>query len=144
MEDTVHYAHDTALGLIEWNSTLPLGGGMLHLGPHQRLFSVSMFHQLRCLDVIGRELLERSETAVPAEPTALARHCMNYLRVMVLCRSDTRLESAYNIVGPRIVTSSITHTCNDWSAVYAAAEDNHLAYVAYRYDTLIHRDLPPL
>lgn len=53
---------------------------------------------------------------------------MNYLRQMILCRADTRLEPAYNIIGPRIVTSSITHTCNDWSAVYAAAEENYSAY----------------
>ncbi|KZV95270.1 hypothetical protein EXIGLDRAFT_610797, partial [Exidia glandulosa HHB12029] len=131
-EDSVHYASHTELGHSEWNSTLPSGGGMLYFGPpgNRQQFSISMFHQLRCLDIIGRELLdERAQMKQWVEPSALSQHCMGYLRQMILCRADTWIESAYNAVGPRIVTSAATHTCSDWSAVYGAAEDNFREYV---------------
>ncbi|KZV85740.1 hypothetical protein EXIGLDRAFT_622690 [Exidia glandulosa HHB12029] len=134
-EDTVHYAYETSLGALESNSTLPSGGGIIHLGPNQRAFSISMFHQLRCLNIMGRDVSIRASTAAPRESTALEQHCMNYLRQMILCRSSIRLESGINIEGGRLVTSSVTHTCSDWSAVYSAAEANYAAYKRNRGET---------
>ncbi|EJD46605.1 hypothetical protein AURDEDRAFT_113657 [Auricularia subglabra TFB-10046 SS5] len=127
-EDSVHLRHDTPLGRAGWASMMPSGGGMLYLGPQRRKFSISMFHQLRCLDIIGLELQDRLNETTWTTPTPLARHCMNYLRQMILCRADTRLEAARSINLTRLTTSSVTHTCNDWSAVYAAAERNYLEY----------------
>ncbi|EJD46596.1 hypothetical protein AURDEDRAFT_63116 [Auricularia subglabra TFB-10046 SS5] len=131
-EDTVHYDLSSHTGRHESTSLLPRGGGILHLGRNSEPFSVSMFHQLRCLNLIGRELVDRlaaDKTTQRKTPSSLSHHCMNYLRQMVLCRADTTLESATNPYGPHIVTRAVTHTCNDWTAVYAAAEDNYARYV---------------
>ena len=49
-EDSVHYALDTPTGKAAWKATLPRGGAVVHLGPDARPFTVSMFHQLHCLD----------------------------------------------------------------------------------------------
>ncbi|EJD48815.1 hypothetical protein AURDEDRAFT_60489, partial [Auricularia subglabra TFB-10046 SS5] len=129
-EDSVHYDLETSVGRSEWNSTLPGGNGVVYLGPHRRPFTVAMFHQLRCLQIIGAEIITRRNTDQTETPTAVARHCMTYLRQMVLCRADVRLESVRSPFGPRATTSAITHVCNDWTAVYAEAEQNYAANTA--------------
>ncbi|EJD46592.1 hypothetical protein AURDEDRAFT_32543, partial [Auricularia subglabra TFB-10046 SS5] len=125
--DTVHYDLRNRAGEDEVSGLLPQGGGILHLGPHNAPFSISMFHQLRCLDIIGRELVTRMTAETTGQlgpPSVLSQHCMNYLRQMILCRADTTLESATTPYGPHVVTRAVTHTCNNWEEVYAAAEEN--------------------
>ncbi|KAI0919670.1 hypothetical protein AcW1_003136 [Taiwanofungus camphoratus] len=131
-ENSMHYALDTAMGLAEWNASLPSGGVLLHLGPTLRPFSLSMLHQLRCLDIL-REILvafyaDESSTAQVEKPH-LAKHCMNYLRQMVLCRADTRLESVRAPKGHGTTVWEVTHVCKDWSAVLSAAEQNWKEYL---------------
>ncbi|KAF8257284.1 hypothetical protein EI94DRAFT_1632208, partial [Lactarius quietus] len=43
----------------------------LYLGPQRQPFSISLFHQLRSLDVIRRDVTEM----LPQEETQLCRHC---------------------------------------------------------------------
>jgi hypothetical protein len=133
VEETVHYAVDTTTGLSQWNSTLPRGDGILHLGPDGRAFSVTLFHELRCLDVLRVALMNelgRMEHSIPPpvrdEQPPVVRHCMGYLRQMMLCRASTGLESVKEARGLGLTKSDITHTCNDWSAVFGAAEQNYL------------------
>ncbi|OJT06640.1 hypothetical protein TRAPUB_2498 [Trametes pubescens] len=131
-EDSFHYALDTELGIAEWNATLPSGGAVLRLGPDRRPFTLSMFHQLRCLNILRDTLVtlyhDRSAGMGPGR-TRLAEHCMNYLRQTVICRADLRLESVRAASGPQVTVSDITHTCKDWTAVYGAAEDNYERYL---------------
>lgn len=133
MENSVHYDIDTPLGITEWNSTLPSSGGMLYLGPDRRPFSISMFHQLRCLDILRAEIVlqakrkESGETNRPA--SMLAVHCMNYMRQMVMCRSNLRLESVRKSAGAHVTVPYVTHKCKDWSRVYEAAETNWEEYL---------------
>ncbi|KAJ7454048.1 hypothetical protein B0H11DRAFT_1820179 [Mycena galericulata] len=134
-ENSVHYDISTSLGEYEWNyTTLP---GIKHDGSFplnrkdsdgKQLFTVSMFHQIRCLNII-REAIVRFRSSNPdnlARPNHLTTHCMNYLRQMVLCRSDLTLESARDPVGPRTVVSDITHVCRDWSVVWKDLDENPL------------------
>ena len=134
-EDGVHYAIDTELGAAEWRATLPSGGSVLYLGDDFRPFTLSMFHQLRCLDIIRDILVEfhfdTSPNATYKHPE-LAGHCMNYLRQTVMCRANVRLEHVRAPTGPQVVVSDITHSCKDWTAVYRKAEDNYRAYLAKR------------
>lgn len=127
-EDSLHYALDTELGIAEWNATLPKGGAVLRLGPDHRPFTLSMFHQLRCLNIIRDTLVtlyhDRSADVGPRR-VRLAEHCMNYLRQTVICRADLRLENVRASVGAQVTVSDITHTCKDWTAVYRAVEDNY-------------------
>ncbi len=132
-EDSVHYDLETDLGVAEWKATLPSGGALLYLGPEHRPFTLSIFHQLRCLDIIRETIvdfyLDTSPNATYKRPE-LVRHCMNYLRQAVLCRADLRLEHVRAPSGPKITVSEVTHTCRDWTAVYAAAEKNYAEYLS--------------
>ncbi|KAF9467897.1 hypothetical protein BDZ94DRAFT_914742 [Collybia nuda] len=133
MENSVHYDIDTPLGIAEWNSTLPKSGGMLYLGPDRRPFSISMFHQLRCLDIIRAEVVQQAKLKESGQKnrsaSILAVHCMNYMRQMVMCRANTRLESVRRSAGPHVTVPYVTHTCRDWSSVYEAAEKNWEEYL---------------
>ncbi|KAI0649024.1 hypothetical protein C8Q79DRAFT_487858 [Trametes meyenii] len=125
-EDGAHYAVDTELGALEWDSTLPRGGTILHLGPDLRPFTLSMFHQLRCLNIVREAIVEiPHDSSLEPKDFRLLQHCMDYLRQAVMCRADQRLESVRAIVGGRVTVSDITHSCRDWTAVYEAAEVNY-------------------
>ncbi|KAM5531781.1 hypothetical protein V8D89_014551 [Ganoderma adspersum] len=132
-EDGIHYAIDTELGAAEWHATLPSGGQVLYLGNDFHPFTLLMFHQLWCLDIV-RDILvkfhfDTSPNATYKHPE-LAEHCMNYLRQTVMCRADVHLEHVRASGGPQVVVSDITHSCKDWSAVYREAEDNYQTYLA--------------
>ncbi|KAI0331101.1 hypothetical protein GY45DRAFT_1322804 [Cubamyces sp. BRFM 1775] len=127
-EDTVHYAIDTPLGAAEWNCTLPNGRAVVYLGESAKPFTVAMFHEIRCLNIIRQVLnafYEDDSAPVPLEPPGIVQHCMNYIRQMVLCRANLRLESIRSPTGSKKAVSDITHECRDWVAVYEAAYANH-------------------
>ncbi|EDR06667.1 uncharacterized protein LACBIDRAFT_299713 [Laccaria bicolor S238N-H82] len=129
IENSVHFALDSPLGGLEWNSTLPSGGGFLYLGENLEQFSISTFHQLRCLDIVRQGLVKFRNEGRRRTPNALVHHCMNYLRQMILCRSDLRLEHGRHLLRG-IAVSDVTHsTCKDWGPVFKAAEDNYRNYV---------------
>ncbi|KAL7279768.1 hypothetical protein ACG7TL_006175 [Trametes sanguinea] len=137
-ENTIQYALDTDLGVAEWHATLPSGGAILHLGPHFRPFTLSMFHQLRCLDIIRDTIvdfyMDTSPDAKIKRPD-LAQHCMNYLRQTVMCRADLRLEHVRASSGTGLTVPDVTHTtCQDWTAVYEAAEQNWEEYLVHGID----------
>jgi len=81
---------------------------------------VSMFHQLRCVNVV-REQLVVPKRARHAE---LAQHCMNYLRQMILCRGDSFLEPYQYPSRISGVDSNPVRQCWDWEVVYRATEEN--------------------
>ncbi|KAK0460191.1 uncharacterized protein EV420DRAFT_255213 [Desarmillaria tabescens] len=119
-----HYALDTEPGISEWDRLLPPGGGMVHLGPNQRPFSISIFHQLRCLNIIRGGLTDSQKTADPK----LLQHCMNYLRQMVLCRADSQLQSVRRSTGGHVTSWSQPRVCRNWKMVYDATEANFREY----------------
>ncbi|RDX57167.1 hypothetical protein OH76DRAFT_1394946 [Lentinus brumalis] len=131
-EDSVHYSLETEVGVAEWNATLPSGGAVIHLGPDGRPFTVSMFHQMRCLDIIRDVVvsyyLDSSPNARPGKPK-LVHHCMNYLRQTVMCRGDLHIETVRAPSGPTVTVSAVTHSCKDWTAVYDAAEENYRGFL---------------
>jgi hypothetical protein len=87
-----------------------------------------MFHQLRCLNIIRQGLADFQQNDRRKPPEKKVEQCMDYIKQMVLCRADVRLESARNPTGPGIAVSDVTHTCRDWTRVYEAAEENFRAY----------------
>ena len=81
-----------------------------------------MFHQLHCVEKMRKAL------DTPDDPIATIthlQHCMNYIRQMILCGSDTTLEP----VGSEGV--GVTHTCRDWNVVYETIEDNYERWTNY-------------
>lgn len=150
-----HYEMDTEEGRAEWAHLIPPGGHMVYLDdelergsinndslrePEQvtgRPYTVTLFHQFRCLDIIREAYVSLKElkpytsntsqrsgsTSGTTAEAALVRHCMNYLRQTILCHPNLRLEPAHNVVGTAI--RGYDSTCRDWSKVYEAVKKNH-------------------
>ncbi|KZV96421.1 hypothetical protein EXIGLDRAFT_643201 [Exidia glandulosa HHB12029] len=127
IDNTVHYAPGDE-GRRDWASLFPSSLGFVRLGPDNRTFGISMFHQLHCL--------QSMQNLVFNEPTTEmgkwhASHCMNYLRQMLLCAADIRLEPfrpdpALGI--DKVDGLDLTHTCRDWTRLRDIAEDNFAAW----------------
>ncbi|KAK0233924.1 hypothetical protein IW262DRAFT_122348 [Armillaria fumosa] len=131
VEDTINYQlNSTDYNNAQWSSLAP-GGGIVYLDPDHTSYLPSFFHQLRCLDTlrlvyISQEVGEGKQDIIE---TAIARHCLNYLRQMLLCRSDLNLESVISVEhGHRAVGRRRTQTCQDWRVVYEELERNQGYY----------------
>ncbi|KAG2114519.1 hypothetical protein DEU56DRAFT_874300 [Suillus clintonianus] len=129
-EDSVHYEINTEDGRAEWASLTP-GGGLVYLGEqHNRPFSISMFHQLRCLDILREDLVGANGKA------DLSRHCLNYLRQMVMCRGDTQLENI--LVASKehpsqdFFVRTGSYVCSNWNSVLEEVKKNQAAAVKMR------------
>ncbi|KAH9945104.1 uncharacterized protein BXZ73DRAFT_73308 [Epithele typhae] len=161
-EDSVHYSAALAdapdRGAAAWAALLPRGGATVRLGPAGRPFTLGMFHQLRCLDVLRAQLVAVHDSYAPGTNESwrrapggegeervdgltgrereMAGHCLNYLRQSVMCRGDSRLEHLRSNTDAQTTVSDVTHECRDWTAVYDAAEANYADYVARTRDEL--------
>ncbi|KAF9077052.1 hypothetical protein BDP27DRAFT_1357793 [Rhodocollybia butyracea] len=120
--ETSHFQVEGPIADAEWAQLFP-GDGMIHLGEHGRPFSLSLFHQLRCLDIVRRETERMGNTQKGGgefTPTTLVAHCVNYVRQMVLCRGNRFLDP---VVG--VPTLHVLHErtrCRDWEKVYSEVE----------------------
>lgn len=121
-EDSVHYQINTEDGRAEWASLTP-GNGLVYLGGQPgRPFSISMFHQLRCLNILREDIVGAESNA------ALSRHCLNYLRQMIMCRGDAQLEnillaSKDNSSHPFFVQPG-SYMCSNWNFVLEEVKKN--------------------
>lgn len=118
-ENTKHYELDTEQGAREWEALVP-GDGVVHLGPEKEPFSVSLFQQLKCLDVLRKEIVDGKRTEV-------ARHCLNYIKQMILCRGDVHLESFNYASHIDPIDQSGDWECRDWDVVYREVRRNQAA-----------------
>ncbi|EED80180.1 predicted protein, partial [Postia placenta Mad-698-R] len=136
--DSVHYQLSTEVGADEFAKLLPPGGHVVYIGSiivdedgqHEvvsRPYTVTLFHQLKCLDVIRHELVN-----VSGPVSSLTRHCMNYLRQSILCRPNLCLESAKNAGGTAARTYNAI--CRDWTSIYEEAERNQQSFSAWRME----------
>ena len=107
IEDSIYYRKSDS----EWDALAP-GNGTIHLGENDNPFSISMFHQMRCLNVLCCGIVNR-----PPKSPELTRHCLDYLRQIILCRSDLFWES---LLGK----ADQYRTCKDWNIIYAQVENN--------------------
>ncbi|KAI0056936.1 hypothetical protein BV25DRAFT_1831709 [Artomyces pyxidatus] len=119
--DTSRYQMHGADAEAEWEAMTP-GHGFVYLGDQHRQFSLSMFHQLRCLDIIRGELVRSEDDEEAPAATELTEHCLNYLRQMVLCRSDCALVPVLGKPDPELYPDTLL--CTDWRQVYAAVARN--------------------
>ena len=126
VQNTVNYQINGTDADAQWKRLVPSGGGIVHLGPDKTPFMVSTFHQLRCLDIV-REAYARDAEAGKAQPTPLTRHCLNYLRQMVLCRGSAKLERITSPDALHTVEVRDPQTCRDWRTLYHQTEANQRA-----------------
>jgi len=83
-------------------------------------YTVSLFHQLRCLEIIRNDYAAQ-------ETSQMSQHCLNYLRQILLCFADTRLEVIRSDRPPNVVSFGSDYNCRDWSKIYASASHNQTA-----------------
>ncbi|KAH7914553.1 hypothetical protein BJ138DRAFT_1143692 [Hygrophoropsis aurantiaca] len=121
IEQMVHNPINGTQADIEWGMLVPKeNSGLVLLGPDSRRFGISMIHSLHCLD--------RLRKAIKAKPTSPSgqyhiQHCFNYIRQMVLCAADTRLDPFSGVSREETPVSDrrmSQYTCRDWLAVYQA------------------------
>ncbi|KAI0259771.1 hypothetical protein BC834DRAFT_601001 [Gloeopeniophorella convolvens] len=132
IEPTTHFQISGRDADAEWAALAP-NDGILHLGPDRQPFSISLFHQLRCLDVIRRDIAGE----LPPEDLRLSRHCLNYMRQMVLCRADLSLDTVLGREGEAEVRAD-THQCVDWRRVYQEFEKNQQEYAQWVSEQQVH------
>lgn len=111
-------------GRAEWSAIVP-GSGMVYIGTHHEPHTVSMMHQLHCLDIIRGDIVERNGTRKEPE---LVMHCLNYIKQMILCRGGLYLEP---MVGTDPSPIGV-HQCRDWSMIYREVEKNQKEYARSR------------
>ncbi|KAI0370718.1 hypothetical protein BV20DRAFT_943592 [Pilatotrama ljubarskyi] len=122
----------------QWAPLFP-GGGVIHIGLERTPYTVSLMHQLRCLDVV-RDQLNRPKRERAEEPT---RHCMNYLRQMLFCRGDLQLDSYQYAHQVNAVHPHAIRRCKDWRAVYEKVGENQREYEAWLASGSTNSSLSP-
>lgn len=117
-----HFRLDAEDGILEWKAMIPGGDGIIHLGAHHQPYGISMFHQLRCLDIIRDETVR--DRSAGDNISELGRHCLNYIRQMVICRGDLELESFQFASHKNPIDLFGVYECKDWEGVYTLVKKN--------------------
>lgn len=130
IDDSTHYDLDSELGSQEYANLIPPSGHVVHIGDINKpdTYTVSLFHQLKCLDIVRQQYIAPSYLPI----SALTSHCMNYLRQSVLCRLNLRLESTKDAKGT--TSRGYEAVCRDWTKMYDEAERNYKQYSDLNFD----------
>ncbi|KLO18222.1 hypothetical protein SCHPADRAFT_125398 [Schizopora paradoxa] len=129
-ENTKRYELADDGGAEAWEKLVPKDGGIIYrrnpsTGEVED-YTISMFHQLRCLTALRAELLRPTRFETPRAPNEpILKHCFNYIRQMVLCRSDTYLENLRKSIGENSLSVTPIRICKDWRKVYEAVENQY-------------------
>lgn len=129
-ENSVHYQLNTSTAAFEWAALVPSNGGIVHVGPERQPFLPSIFHQLRCLDIIRKAYVKDSRGE--GELGRLSHHCLNYLRQMIMCQSNLRLEPVVDPNGVHAVQPWGELSCRDWRSVYNAVAENDVEFARWK------------
>ncbi|PSR97578.1 hypothetical protein PHLCEN_2v4285 [Hermanssonia centrifuga] len=122
---SVRFELDSPDGIAEWAAIIP-GDGLVHLGEQKEPYTISMMHQLRCLDILREELVRERDDS--EGPSTLSRHCLNYMKQMVMCRGDIELEPFQYPNHKDPIDMEGIYECRDWSAVYTEVEKNQVEF----------------
>ncbi|KAJ7602493.1 hypothetical protein DFH06DRAFT_359759 [Mycena polygramma] len=120
LHESVHFSLNASdpLAHDEWvlYSSIPKGIGRTRLGPQQRVFVITVGHQMHCLRRIQAALVNRED---PHANPAHVSHCLNYLRQTLLCEAAHMLERGdfmhrsfdLDRIGDTLV-------CKDWEGAF--------------------------
>ncbi|EED80445.1 predicted protein [Postia placenta Mad-698-R] len=86
-DDSKHYNISSFDAWLDWESltSFPNGSAYVQLEPNGREFGLSMFRQLRCLNILRVALIDG--------PGDESKRCLNLLRQAILCASDITLDA---------------------------------------------------
>ncbi|KAI0833600.1 hypothetical protein BC628DRAFT_1335283 [Trametes gibbosa] len=123
LEESVHYLPLGSASDAEWLSLAQPGFGYVRLGPDNRTFVVSMYHEMHCLCMMN---LAFSPSAVSLPHV---KHCLNYLRQNIICTPDLALEwGDFETKDFDVERTHGVHECKDWAPIYSAVTDNYEAW----------------
>ncbi|KAH7920213.1 hypothetical protein BV22DRAFT_1074311 [Leucogyrophana mollusca] len=128
IEDTGKFGISNTEAWAEWRTTdlFPRAKGFVRLGKQGRAFGVSMFHQMHCLQMIRKAVIEKDS----ANPHT--HHCLNLMRQAILCASDTTLDPLNVDDSGKLVGTDgvgVVHVCRDWEKVYDFVRENQMGEV---------------
>lgn len=127
IENSVHFGVNEPSSDAEWQSLYP-HDGLVYLGEQRHPFTPSIFHQLRCLDIVRKAVADTFVTAPRnTTETDLTRHCISYLRQMILCRGDLELDPVLGKPDPNVAPGA--YQCKDSTVVYRELERNQALYL---------------
>lgn len=144
LEDSRHYSLNSSDAEAEWQSIYPGRlQGFIHLGPKKRFFSLSLYHQIHCLDSLRHAILgsqghgQGGHGHVGARDVEHSAHCLNYLRQTIMCAADLTLEPEI-VPGSQDVGEGLgaVHICRDWSKVHEYVGKNWEAWMLWRAGTV--------
>ncbi|KAI0310864.1 hypothetical protein OF83DRAFT_1178130 [Amylostereum chailletii] len=136
VEESVHYP---ILGLPsddQWFGLASASYGYVRLGPDDRQFVVTMFHELHCMRLLNRAFSKEEVATVDH-----VKHCLAYIRQGALCAADLTLEEGnFEERDFERVRTGGHHVCRDWTAVYPVIDDN---FFEWKNRTHYEAFLPP-
>ena len=130
LEDSRHYSLNSSEADAEWRSIYPGGQlGFVHLGPNKRFFSLSLYHQIHCLNALRRTINDvqhvHSGEGLGKREVEHSAHCLNYLRQTMMCNADLTLEAEIELGSENVGEGlAAVHVCKDWSKVHEYAKKN--------------------
>ncbi|RPD74899.1 hypothetical protein L226DRAFT_68182 [Lentinus tigrinus ALCF2SS1-7] len=125
LEESVHYPPLGAPTDQEWLSIASPSYGYIRLGPEDRTFVITMFHELHCLRMINRAF-----SKMPGATVYHIKHCLNYIRQGVLCDPDLTLEPGnFEERDFEVERVGGTHMCLNWDPLYEWVDDNYYGWI---------------
>ena len=107
-----------------WADTIPPKHGFVRLGPEGRSFSISLYHQLHCVNSI-RFSYTVARDGLVTDPEILRNkvshdnHCFQFIRQSILCKADDSLVPMQT--NPNVSLAAMgfgnTHRCRNWEQV---------------------------
>ncbi|KAL1627245.1 hypothetical protein SLS56_006484 [Neofusicoccum ribis] len=87
-----------------------------------KVYGVSMFHQLHCLNFLRFAYYPEGITEMSAEEIVFHRdHCLDYIRQAIMCAGDTTFEPLTTV---GINGMGATHQCRDFEKVFSWAYEH--------------------
>lgn len=127
VEDTDQYGLYETQADSEWLSTTPANNGFVRIGDEHRYLLTAIGHQIHCVRVLRMAILYPTH---PDVTTFHVSHCLSYLRMYALCKSDLTLEM-YDPLQRNFTSEKLgaVHVCRDWSRVYDEMQRNKEAWI---------------
>ncbi|KAG2030459.1 hypothetical protein BDR03DRAFT_1035477 [Suillus americanus] len=122
--ESVHFslnASDTE-SQLDWPKIV----GRTHQGPEHRVFVLVFDHQLHCLWMLQKALLDYSRDQ-PQVTYRHAHHCLNYLRQTLMCNPKAHTLEMGDFLSVYHEKDRIGDTlvCRDWSKANSVLEEYH-------------------
>ncbi|KAF9528135.1 hypothetical protein CPB83DRAFT_854969 [Crepidotus variabilis] len=92
-----------------------------------------MMHQLKCLDLLREEVVRDRPTVShefksTVQIAPVTRHCLNYIRQMIICRGDWELESFQFASHKNPIEWRGQYQCKDWERLWHFVKKNQEEY----------------